>query len=521
MIAGVGTPGTAAVRYDGVSKSFPGVQALQDVSFEVAPGTCHALCGENGAGKSTLSKLLAGIYRPDEGRIELHGQAVDFHEPRAALAAGVAMVHQELAFCENMTVAENLLLGHLPRGRGMTRVVVDRREMERQAAAMIAEVTGNDDLRIDTRRTIADLTVGERQLLQIASAVGSGASVLILDEPTSSLSEYEAQHLYDLIARLKARHVTMLYVSHRMHEIFHLCEAATVLRDGRHVATRPIGEYTESDMVRLMVGRTVTGYTRDRTGAPSAEPAKLSVTNLSSPGKFAPISFAVRPGEIVGFAGLVGAGRSYILEALFGLDEAATGAVTVDNAPMRLGTPLEAMRRGLGFVPEDRKRQGLVLSLSCRDNTTLPFLRRLASHTWVRRSEEKTLTQHYFAQLNVRSPSTEAIVGGLSGGNQQKIVLAKWLAAGCQVLLLDEPTRGVDVGAKAEIHALIDSLAKRGAAIVLVSSELPELLSLADRVLVMREGTCVAELPGHSSQDVVLRDMTGVLEAHDHHSSEV
>jgi len=503
-----------SVECVGITKSFPGVLALNDVSFSAMPGTCHALCGENGAGKSTLGKLLAGIHRPDAGTITLDGRLVHFDEPRDALAAGVGMVHQELAFCEQMTVAENLSLGHLPRRRGF----VDRRAMCERAEQLIAEVAGADAPTIDVRRPIGELTVGQRQLLQIATAVGSGARLLVLDEPTSSLSEHEATHLYDLVARLKARGVTLIYVSHRMHELFQLCDAVTVLRDGAHVATRPIGEYTEAEIVRLMVGRTVEGYVRQWNdtlldhAAPTAvagntKAPRLTVDRLSSPGKFDEISFRVEAGEIVGLAGLVGAGRSQVMEAVFGLDPAARGTVRVDGEAIDIRTPHDPMEHAIGLVPEDRKKQGLVLGLSGRENLVLPTLSRFASATLVRRPAERTVTQQYFSRLRVRAPGIESATVSLSGGNQQKIVLAKWLAANCRILLLDEPTRGVDVGAKAEIHALIDEIAREGVAVVLVSSELPELLSLSDRVLVMRQGKLVAELPRETNQDTVLREM--------------
>lgn len=514
-----------AIRCVDVSKQFPGVLALRNVSLEVAAGTCHALCGENGAGKSTLGKVLAGIHRPDAGTIQFHGRDVQFAEPRDALAAGIGMVHQELAFCEQMTVAENLCLGAFPHRYGF----VDRRAMRQRAEALIADVAGADAPSIDVRRAIGDLSVGQRQLLQIATAVGSGASLLVLDEPTSSLSEHEATHLYDLVSRLTARGVTLLYVSHRMYELFQLCDTVTVLRDGQHVATRPTAEYTEAEIVRLMVGRTVEGYVRGKavaaTNAAATDattdaapvvtpksvmwPPRLRVQGLSSPGKFEDVSFSVAPGEIVGLAGLIGAGRTEVMEALFGLDPAVRGRIRIDDVEVTVRSPRAAMRHAMGLVPEDRKRQGMVLSLSGRENLALPTLERFSNFLWVSRPRERTVATHYFSQLNVRAPGIETVAATLSGGNQQKIVLAKWLAARCRILLLDEPTRGVDVAAKAEIHALIDGLARDGVAIVLVSSELPELLSLADRVLVMRQGRIVTELVD-TDQPTVLRWMAGV-----------
>ena len=531
----VGSTRDPAISFLGVTKAFPGGRALDDVTFDVAAGACHALCGENGAGKSTLGNVLAGIHPPDAGRILLHGVPVRFAGPRDALAAGIGMVHQELAFCENMTVAENLCLGRLPRRRG----VVDRAAMCARAEGLIAEVAGGDAPGIDVWQTIGELTPGTRQLLQVAAAVGSGARVLILDEPTSSLTEHEARHLYELVGRLRTRGVTMLYVSHRMQEIFRLCDTVTVLRDGRHVATQPTANTSEHDLVRLMAGRprhpersegppspipdrgvvpelrprslAALGMTAEGariSPAPSASSA-LRVSQFTSPGHFENVSFSVHAGEILGFAGLVGAGRTQVLEALFGLDPDAVGSVSIDGVAVRVRHPREAMRYGIGLVPEDRKRHGLVLSLGGRENIVLPILERLAVAGTVGAGTGRPVAERYFEQLAVRAPDVDSVTAGLSGGNQQKIVLAKWLAAASRVLLLDEPTRGVDVGAKAEIHAVIRELARTRTAIVLVSSELPELLQLADRVIVMRNGRCVIELPAQSEPDTVLRWMTG------------
>jgi ABC-type sugar transport system ATPase subunit len=493
-----------AVRFEGISKRFPGVVALSDVSVDVAEGSCHALCGENGAGKSTLAKILAGIYRPDEGRVLLFGESMGAASPRAALSAGVGMVHQELAFCDNLSVAENLCLSDLPSHRGVLAI----REMERRATDMLEEIGGD----IDVRRPLGELSIGQQQIVQIASAVVGGARVIVFDEPTSSLSEVEAERLYDLIGRLKQRGITCIYVSHRMPEIFALCDTVTVLRDGRHVATRPIDEIGESDLVRMMIGRPLKEYIPTHLGAPRSEEV-LRVEGLTSPGRFQDISFALHAGEILGLAGLVGAGRSEVAAAIFGLLGDAQGDVFVSGRPVRIRSPRQAIRLRIGLVPEDRKRQGLVLSLSGLHNTSLPILDRLSRATWIRGGEERALATEYFERLRVRTSGLEAPSAGLSGGNQQKIVLAKWLAARCRILILDEPTRGVDVGAKAEIHALIDRLAADGAAILLISSELPEILGLSTRILVLREGRLVGELShAEATQDRLLRLMAGLAD---------
>ena len=491
-----------AVRFEGITKRFPGAVALSGVTLEVAAGSCHALCGENGAGKSTLGKILAGIHSPDEGTLWVNGERVSLSGPRDALAAGVGAVHQELAFCPNLSVAENLCLGALPRRAGL----LSTSEMERRAAAMLAAIGAE----IDVRRPMGELGVAQQQLVQIASAVGGGARIIVFDEPTSSLSQVDAERLYALIGRLKERGVTCIYVSHRMPEIFRLCDTVSVLRDGHHVATLPIERLDEAELVRLMIGRPLAEYFPSHLAAtPGRE--LLRVEGLSLPGAFRDVSFSLRAGEIVGLAGLVGAGRSEVARALFGLEPRAGGGVWVDDEPVRIRTPRDAIRLGIGLVPEDRKKEGLVLPQGAAHNTSLPILKRLARWGWLRRREERTLAEEYFHKLRVRAPGVDAPVAGLSGGNQQKVVLARWLAARSRILILDEPTRGVDVGAKAEIHALIDQLAAAGHAVLLISSELPEVLALSGRILVLRAGRLVAELPrAEATQDRLLALMAGL-----------
>ncbi len=496
------------VRFDGITKRFPGVQALTDVSLSIDAGSCHALCGENGAGKSTLGKILAGIYASDEGRLFIDGREVRFAGPRDAFAAGVGIVHQELAFCENLSIAENLCLGSLPVSRGL----VDRREVARRARDMLASIGAE----LDVSRRLGELPIAQQQIVQIAVAVGGGARIIVFDEPTSSLSQIEADRLYTLITDLKARGVTCIYVSHRMAEVYRLCDTISVLRDGRHVATKSASELSEPDLVQLMIGRPVATYFGRHADATNASAAAqreevLRVEHLSSDGRFDDVSFSVRAGEVVGLAGLVGAGRSDVAETIFGARERTSGRVTLAGRDANVADPAGAIRLGIALVPEDRKRQGLVLSESARRNASLPLLDRLSRFTWLKQSEERALVERHFHMLRVRAPDIDAPVAGLSGGNQQKIVLARWLAANAKVLILDEPTRGVDVGAKAEIHALIRELADKGAAVLLISSELPELLSLSTRILVLRSGHLVGEMPAAgATQDGLLRLMAGL-----------
>jgi ABC-type sugar transport system ATPase subunit len=495
-------PMTPAVQFEHITKRFPGVQALSDVSLTIAAGSCHALCGENGAGKSTLGKILAGLYAPDEGKLIVHGEEVRFAGPRDALAAGVGMVHQELAFCDNLTVAENLCLGAIPTRRGF----VDGTELERRASAMLAEI-GSE---MDVTRRLGELPIAQQQVVQIAVAVGGGARVIVFDEPTSSLSQVETERLFVLIERLKARGVTCIYVSHRMPEVYRLCDTITVLRDGKHVATRPAAELPERDLVQLMIGRPLAEYFPPHRDTTSNDES-LRVERLGFAQRFKDVSFSLRAGEVVGLAGLVGAGRSDVAETIFGARQATEGRIFVRGREVTIATPSDAIRLEIGLVPEDRKRQGLVLSESGRRNTSLPLLKRLSRFTWLRQNDERQIVREHFQILRVRTPDIDSPVAGLSGGNQQKIVLARWLAARAKILILDEPTRGVDVGAKAEIHALIAQLAANGAAVLVISSELPELLSLSSRILVLRAGRLVGEVAAaEATQDGLLRLMAGI-----------
>jgi ABC-type sugar transport system ATPase subunit len=478
------------LAFRNISKRFPGVVALDNVSFEIEEGSCHALIGENGAGKSTLGKILAGIYAPDEGEIAM---------PESLQ---IAMVHQELAFCPNLTVAENLCLGSLPQIMGF----LDRSAMRDKARAMLREIEAN----IDVDRLMGALSTGQEQLVQIAAAVGVNARVIVMDEPTSSLSAHESEHLFKLLAVLKARRITVIYVSHRMEEIFRLCDTVTVLRDGRHVATEKVSQTNPDRMIHQMVGREIKQYT-SRHLDQQLGPELLRVENLSSPGKFKDVSFRLHAGEVLGFAGLVGAGRSEVAQAIFGLDPRATGQVLVRGREIPLGSISAALSAGIGLLPEDRKRLGLVLTMNCRENTSLAALRRLTQLGFVRYRKERTLVQGFIDRLRVKTPALDSAIAGLSGGNQQKIALAKWLARQCDVLMVDEPTRGVDVGAKAEIHQLLDELACQGIALLVISSELPEVMNLSRRIMVLREGRVAGELERKDfSQPNLMRLMAGL-----------
>lgn len=490
-----------ALRFSGITKRFPGVVALRGVSFDVQAGSCHAVCGENGAGKSTLGKILAGLQKPDGGEILLDGVPVSFDSPRDALKAGVGMVHQELAFCENMTVGENLCLGQLPRRFGFV-----QQDVVRQRARELLATIG---AKIEPDRDMASLTVAEQQLVQIAAAVGAAAKVIVFDEPTSSLARDDAERLFALIASLQARGVTILYVSHRMAEIHRLCDEITVLRDGRHVATRPASELPEAELVQLMIGRKVEQYYPTHAESGRGE-ERLRVDGLTLAGSFSDVSFSLHGGEVLGLAGLVGAGRSEIAQTIFGLTPATSGSVWVRGKQVVIRSVREALRMRIGFVPEDRKKQGLVLCMRTGENCTLPTLPKFARLGWIDRVKELGTIRKMFSRLRVRA-TEDAVTASLSGGNQQKIVMAKWLASQCDILMLDEPTRGVDVGAKAELHAWIDQQVSNGCAVLLISSELPELIALSSRIIVLRNGRVTGELSrAEATQDGLLRLMTGL-----------
>jgi len=491
-----------AIEVRNLTKRFPGVVALSHVDVVIRQGACHALCGENGAGKSTLGKIISGLYRPDEGEILFDGKKTNFHGPLDAMKAGIGIVHQELLFCENMSVAENLCLDSPPHNGPF----VDNRSSRAIAKKWLDAIHAE----IDPDTMVGLLPIGKQQLVQIAGAIGRGAKVLIFDEPTSSLSVKETQVLMDQIRKLKADGVTCVYVSHRLDEVFELCDDVTVLRDGKVVNTCSLEGLKHDDLVRMMIGREV-----DKSVGPVCSEnlgdKLLEVKNLSSHGKFQGVSFEVRAGEIVGLAGLVGAGRTEIAEAIFGVDPNARGEVLIKGKLASHRTPISVMKRGLGLVPEDRKRQGLILLMNARENISLPTLDKTATAGFVRSPQERKNAKVFFDRMRVKAPTMDASSAGLSGGNQQKLVIAKWLAAKCDVLILDEPTRGVDVGAKAEIHDLVRELARDNKAVLVISSELPELLALCDRILVIRNGRQNGEVPScEANEESLMRLMTGV-----------
>lgn len=477
----------------GIGKSFPGVRALDGVSLRVHAGRLVALLGENGAGKSTLMNVLSGVFRPDSGEIRLAGGApVRFLSPRDAQAQGVGIVHQELNLVGGLTVAENIWLGREPR---TSAGLIDYRKLHADTAAILERL----DLRVAPDLPVGELRIGQQQLVEIGKALSARARVLILDEPTSSLSAHEVEVLFRVVADLKREGVGLIYITHKFEELARICDDVVIMRDGRVVGEGPLAAYTRDDLVKLMAGRGVK-ETFQRVAVAAGAPV-LEVEAITLPGAgdrrlVENVSFTLRCGEILGIFGLVGAGRTELLETIFGLHAGrATGRVTVAGEAAAFRGPADAITAGLAFAPEDRKRDGVVLPMSVAANVSLASLGHTLRAGFVSETREAEHIRPYLDRFRVKTPSLDQLIVNLSGGNQQKVVLAKWLAIRPRVLLLDEPTRGIDVNAKAEIYAFIDDLARAGLGIVMVSSELPEVLALADRVLVMCEGRLAAEFP--------------------------
>ncbi len=491
------------INFEQVTKRFGGTTALDSVSFSINEGECHAVMGENGAGKSTLGKILAGIHRLDGGSISVGGVKTKYQSARDARIAGIGMVHQELALCPDLSVAENLFLGNPPRRWGL---FVDKNKMFAEANTLLQEIAPE----IDVHRTMRSLSVAQRQLIQISSAIGTGANILIFDEPTSSLAETESQRLFSIIADLKRRGVTIIYVSHRMPEVFHLADRISVLRDGRFIGTMTGSEATEDSLVQMMIGRSLQSDT-DRREEVDTGNTVLEIDSLSSPGLFQSVTLNVKAGEIVGVVGLVGAGRSELANAIFGLDPKSTGKIMISGKEISSLSVRKRMRAGLAYLPEDRSVQGLALDLNCRQNISITIPEKIRRWIFLNRTVESSIVNKFISILGIKTPSSENPVSNLSGGNQQKIVLAKWLAREAKVYILDEPTRGIDIGAKMSIHNIIRKTAADGAAILLISSELPEILSLSNRIYVMRNGALVGETKGSTAtQGSLLRMMSGL-----------
>jgi ABC-type sugar transport system ATPase subunit len=472
-----------------IEKRFPGVHALRGVSFDVRPGEVHALLGENGAGKSTLIKIVSGVHRPDTGIITLDGRPVTLHSPNDAKHYGIATIYQELGLYPELSVAENIFTGHTPKRKIGPFDIVDWPQMETRSRAILADLNIHD---LDVRRKVGELNVGNRQRVEIAKALSLNARILIMDEPTAALTESDVERLFGIVRLLRDRGVGIVYISHRLNEVFELADRVTVLRDGQYVDTRMVKDVTEQELITMMVGRRIDDL------FPKIDAALgdvvLEVKDLHRKPHTHGVSFSVRAGEIVGIAGLVGSGRSEMAQIIFGTLPAEKGEIRIGGKHVHIRRPEDAVRHGIAYVPEDRGLQGLIRAMTLRENTSMAVLPQVSRWNFIQRPKETVMARDAIKQLAIRATGPEQVVNKLSGGNQQKVVVSKWLASKPRILIMDEPTRGVDVGAKSEIHRLMSQLAaENGLAILMISSELPEILGMSDRVLVMREGRIVAE----------------------------
>ena len=473
------------LRMEHIEKSFPGVRALKDVSLEIRPGEVHALIGENGAGKSTLMKILSGVFKKDSGEIFWMDKPIDIQSTAHSTELGISIIYQELNQMPNLSIAENIFIG---RERRKGRFMLDHKRTVEEAEKYVREV----GLDADVRTLCSDLSIAQRQMVEVAKALSVQAKLIIMDEPTSSLTDLETKILMDLIRKLKKNGVSIVFISHKLNEIFEISDRISVLRDGEFVGCIDTAACSNDMLIRMMVGRELTDIYPKKEVPPGNE--VLSVRNLQAGKAVQDVSFSVRKGEILGFAGLVGAGRSETMRAIFGVDKADSGEIIVDGKPLPIRhDPSQAIDAGIGFVPEDRQLQGLVLSMSVRENTTMASMKKTLVNHMVNYNRETEITREYMSRLGIRTPSVEQKVVHLSGGNQQKVVIGKWLNTDPKILILDEPTRGIDVGAKKEIYTLMGELTSQGVAVILISSELPEVLGMADRVIVMHEGRICGE----------------------------
>jgi ribose transport system ATP-binding protein len=469
-----------------ISKQFPGVKALRNVDFEVYQGEVIGLVGENGAGKSTLMKLLSGVYPFDTGTIRFHGKPYQPRSPAEAQALGISTIYQELALIPYLTVAENIFLNREPR-LPFTPGFIDYSKMNRDSEALLSQL----GIKIEVTQQLKSLPIAAQQMVEIAKAISRSAQLIIMDEPTSSLASSDIHTLFALIQRLKARNIAVIFIGHRMEEVLGIADRIIVMRDGERVGTLPIETANEEQIIRLMVGRKVELYPKQPTEITSSV---LDVRHLSD-GKFiSDVNFVVRHGEIVGLAGLIGAGRTEVARMIFGADPKKSGQILIDGVEQKIASPIQAVRAGIGLIPEDRKLQGLVLGMDVKENITLSILRRISGLLgWVYADKQTALSEDYRRRLDIQTPGLWQIARNLSGGNQQKIVIAKWLSMNPKLLILDEPTRGIDIGAKAEVHGLMSELAAQGIGILMISSELPEIIGMSDRVLVMCSGRITGE----------------------------
>ncbi len=495
--------GEILVQMQGIEKRFPGVHALNNAQFELRAGEVHALVGENGAGKSTLMKVLAGVYHKDGGRILYKGQEVDIPNPRAAQLLGISIIHQELNLMPHLTVAQNIFIGREPR-RGLP-FWLDEDQINRQAQELFEMM----HLKLDPRAKVADLTVAKQQMVEIAKALSFNSEVLIMDEPTAALTESEIEELFRIVRDLRAKGVGIVHISHRLEELKQISDRITVMRDGRYIGTVPTAEATIDQIISMMVGRTIYESKPELPENPSTEIA-LEVRGLNRGRILKDINFQLKKGEILGFAGLVGAGRTEVARAIFGADPIDSGQIFVKGKLVQIKSPSDAVRHGIAYLSEDRKRYGLTLGLDVETNIAMASMRKfINAFGWVNAARTRSTAEQYVQSLAIRTPSLKQRVKNLSGGNQQKVIIGKWLTADTDILIFDEPTRGIDVGAKSEIYKLLNDLAAQGKAIMMISSELPEILRMSHRIIVMCEGRITGELTAaEATQELIMKYAT-------------
>jgi rhamnose transport system ATP-binding protein len=497
--------GETILRMTNISKSFSGVHALRGVQFDLYPGEVHALLGENGAGKSTLVKVMTGVHQPDSGEIYLNGAQVHFGDARQSRQAGIAAIYQELSLFPDLDVAENIFAGRQPTKAGGR---IDWRKLYQQADQLLASL----GVQLNLKQKARSLSIAQQQMVEIARALSVNARILIMDEPTSSLTLNEVAELFRIVRRLRKEGTAIVFISHRLEELFELADRVTVLRDGNYVDTRPMKEVTRDDLIRMMVGRTITNMFPKQDV--QAGEVVLKVENLTCSGLFQNISFELHKGEILGMAGLIGAGRTDVARAIFGVEPPDSGTIQLKGKKIRITSPQQAIALGLAYVPEDRQLHGLIPPMNITENISLPILPEYTRRGWLRNKRERSATFNAARQMEVRANNIFQKARELSGGNQQKVVLAKWLSTKPRILILDEPTRGIDVGTKAVIHALMSKLASEGMAILMISSELPEILGMSDRIIVMHEGRMTASFNrAEATQEKIISAATQTVTA--------
>lgn len=493
--------GEIILKMQGIQKYFSGVHALKGVDFDLRAGEVHALMGENGAGKSTLIKVLCGIHKRDGGTIELFGREVNFHNIAESQAAGISVIHQELNMMNHLTVAQNIFIGREP----MKGPMIDDRKMEEDSRNLFKKI----GVRIDPSVKLGSLTVGKQQMVEIAKAISRDCKLLVLDEPTAALTQPEVEELFKIMLELKERNIGMIYISHRMDEINRISDRVTVMRDGEYIDTVNTAETTKDEIVRMMVGRVIYGDKKSASTVPADAPVILEVRHLNAGKEVRDVSFSLRKGEILGFAGLMGAGRTEVARALYGADPKSTGEIFINGQPVDIRTPEHAVRHGICYLSEDRKRYGLMLLKSVTENSAIASLDDYIRNGWINDKKMEQVSAETNALLRTKTPSMDQLLKNLSGGNQQKVIIARWLMKDSDIFIFDEPTRGIDVGAKSEMYALMEELASKGKSVIMISSELAEIQRLSDRIIVMCEGRITEELDiADATQEEIMKYAT-------------